>query len=98
VAQYAEYLQSKSGGIGVYQTFTHVDVRASRSRWDSRSGSEIVVSGWPGYTEPTEAELAVEWIASAGIMKGNTDGDLMLDDPLTRRQFAVMLHRFMKIQ
>lgn len=44
----------------------------------------------------TEAELAVEWIAGQGIMAGNTDGDLMLEQPLTRKQFAVMLYRFAK--
>ncbi|WP_308589442.1 D-Ala-D-Ala carboxypeptidase family metallohydrolase [uncultured Oscillibacter sp.] len=99
VAQYAEFLQPKAGGIGVYRTFTHVDVRAARSRWDSRSGKETVVSGWPGYTEavpPTEAERAVEWITAQGILRGNVDGDRMLDEPLTRRQFAVMLYRFAK--
>lgn len=51
VAQYAEFLQPKKGGIGVYKTFTHVDVRANRSRWDNRSGKQVVVSGWPGYSE-----------------------------------------------
>lgn len=99
VAQYAEFLQPKAGGIGVYQTFTHVDVRASRSRWDSRSGRETVVSGWPGYTEavpPTEAERAVEWITAQGILRGN-GGDLMLDQPLTRRQAAVVLHRLARL-
>ena len=33
VADYAETLLPKSGGIGIYGTFTHVDVRAARSRW-----------------------------------------------------------------
>ena len=51
VAQYAEYLQPSTGGIGLYTTFTHVDVRANRSRWDNRSGKEVVVSGFPGYEE-----------------------------------------------
>ena len=45
--------------------------------------------------EPTEPELAVEWITKKGLMKGN-NGDLMLDKPLTREQFAVMLYRFAK--
>lgn len=44
--------------------------------------------------EKTEAELAVEWITGQGIMLGNTSGDLMLDQPLTRKQFAVMLWRY----
>lgn len=45
--------------------------------------------------EPTEQELAVEWITEKGLMKGD-NGDLMLDKPLTREQFAVMLYRFAK--
>ena len=34
VAAYAELLLPKSGGIGIYSTFTHVDVRKTRSRWN----------------------------------------------------------------
>ena len=98
VAQYAEYLMPNSGGIGVYQTFTHVDVRTSRSRWDNRSGSEVVVSGWPGYQEDTmsETDKAVQWVQDIGVMQGNADGDMMLDDKPTRRQIAIMLYRFAK--
>ena len=98
VAQYAEYLMPNSGGIGVYQTFTHVDVRTSRSRWDNRSGSEVVVSGWPGYQEDTmtETDKAVQWVQDVGIMAGNSSGDMMLDSNPTRRQIAIMLYRFAK--
>lgn len=46
VAQYVQTLLPSKGGIGVYKTFTHVDVRASKSRWDQRSGKQIVVSGF----------------------------------------------------
>ena len=34
VAAYAEKLLPKSGGIGIYKTFTHIDVRATKSRWN----------------------------------------------------------------
>lgn len=34
VADYAEGLLSTSGGIGRYQTFTHIDVRKTKSRWN----------------------------------------------------------------
>lgn len=34
VAAYAEKLLPKSGGIGVYKSFTHIDVREVRSRWN----------------------------------------------------------------
>ena len=31
-------------------------------------------------------------------MRGNSQGDLMLDQPLTRRQFAVMEYRIAKLE
>ena len=33
VAEYAEKLLPRNGGIGIYGTFTHIDVRANKSRW-----------------------------------------------------------------
>ena len=33
VAAFAETLLPKTGGIGIYDSFTHVDVRAAMSRW-----------------------------------------------------------------
>lgn len=33
VAAYAEKLMPKSGGIGIYSTFTHIDVRGTKARW-----------------------------------------------------------------
>lgn len=34
VAAYAEKLLPNSGGIGIYKTFTHIDVRKTKSRWN----------------------------------------------------------------
>ena len=34
VAAYAETLLPKSGGIGIYSTFTHIDCRSQKSRWN----------------------------------------------------------------
>ena len=34
VAAYAEKLMPKSGGIGIYKTFTHIDTRTAKSRWN----------------------------------------------------------------
>lgn len=34
VAKYAETLLPKTGGIGRYKTFTHIDVRSVRARWN----------------------------------------------------------------
>ena len=33
VADYAEQLLGDHGGVGRYKTFTHIDVRANKSRW-----------------------------------------------------------------
>lgn len=33
VATFAEKLMPHSGGIGIYSSFTHIDVRANKSRW-----------------------------------------------------------------
>lgn len=34
VAEYAEKILSNKGGIGIYSTFTHIDVRQTKSRWN----------------------------------------------------------------
>ena len=34
VAAYAEKLMPNKGGIGIYDTFTHIDVRSVKSRWN----------------------------------------------------------------
>lgn len=33
VGEYAEKLLPDRGGIGIYDTFTHIDVRATKARW-----------------------------------------------------------------
>lgn len=44
VARYAQTILVNKGGIGVYKNFCHVDVRATKSRWDQRSGKQVSVS------------------------------------------------------
>ena len=34
VAEYAETMLPNTGGIGIYKTFTHVDVRSIKARWN----------------------------------------------------------------
>lgn len=34
IAAYAETLLKNSGGIGIYSTFMHIDVRSTKSRWN----------------------------------------------------------------
>lgn len=43
--------------------------------------------------EPTEAEVSVQWAVENGILKGNLEGDLMLEEPLTTKRAIVMMHR-----
>ena len=44
------------------------------------------------------AAEAVEWAVQAGILQGSQTGDLMLNQPVTRQQLAVILHRFAKLR
>lgn len=47
--------------------------------------------------EPTEEELAEVWVQSAGIMSGYADGEMHLDDPVTRRQMMLVAYRLAKL-
>lgn len=38
----------------------------------------------------------VEWAVENGILTGNSEGDLMLSQPVTRQQMCTMLYRFAK--
>lgn len=51
---------------------------------------------WAESPYQEEADAAVAWLTGAGILQGNAQGDLMLDQPVTRRQLAVILYRFAK--
>lgn len=39
----------------------------------------------------------VEWAVANGILTGNSDGDLMLSQPVTRQQMCTMLHRLWEL-
>ena len=39
----------------------------------------------------------VEWCQENGILLGNTDGDLMLSQPVTREQMCTFLYRLAKL-
>ena len=104
VGQIAEYYLGGHGGIGVYQTFTHVDTRTARARWDQRSGREVAVSGWPGWRPKEEtimdnipsayAEEAVAWAVENGIVYGRNDHRIDPRGTATRAECAALLWRF----
>lgn len=49
--------------------------------------------------KPTAAhEAGVKWAVENGILKGDTNGDLMLSQPVTRQQMATMLYRFAQLE
>ena len=96
VGQMAEHYLDRRGGIGVYQTFTHVDTRTIRSRWDQRSGHQVVVGGWSGWeaedmnTYRTLAEVPASYqptirkLMEAGALKGTGQGELNIDETYCR--------------
>ena len=96
VGQMAEHYLDRRGGIGVYQTFTHVDTRTIRSRWDQRSGHQVVVGGWSGWeaeevkTYRTLAEVPASYqptirkIMEAGALKGTGQGEINIDETYCR--------------
>ena len=68
------------GGIGLYSSFTHVDVRDNRSRWQN-FGREVVVSGFPGY-KPKELE------SSADIVQTLNQRGIITDTALWNKKCA----------
>ena len=47
--------------------------------------------------EPTELEMAEAWVKANGIMTGYADGEMHLDDPVTRRQMMLTAYRLGKL-
>ena len=72
VAKYAEYLMPKSGGIGLYDSFTHIDTRAIRSRWQTKNNKETVVNGFFGYVPTSPLDNALEILINKGIISEPT--------------------------
>ena len=49
-----------------------------------------------GNTPSPAHKEAVEWAKKNGILTGNSSGDLMLSQNITRQQMCSMLYRFAK--
>lgn len=71
----------------------------------TRSTSQILGAVRPVYKEektmdntPAAAyKEGVEWCQENGILLGNTDGDLMLSQPVTREQMCTFMYRLAKV-
>ena len=48
--------------------------------------------------EESEVDLAVSWGKETGIMAGYADGEMHLDDPVTRRQLLLVSWRLAKLK
>lgn len=70
-----------------------------------RSMSQILGAVRPTYKEDEKMDNSpanaykegVEWCQENGILLGNTDGDLMLSQPVTREQMCTFLYRLAKL-
>jgi len=51
----------------------------------------------PGGSSTAWSDEAVAWAQENGIIYGDGEGNLMLDEPCTRRQMVVFLHRLWKL-
>lgn len=67
----------------------------------TRTVSQIIGAVRPQFeevttTESAEIQAAQEWAQDAGIMTGYADGQMHLDNTVTRRQMLLVLYRFAK--
>ena len=84
----------------------YLAIEGNTSVGNDSNGGEVMERTRPaksilGAVRPVYAVVlpeAVQWAVDNGIMQGNTSGDLMLDNALTRRQFVTMLHRYAKAE
>ncbi len=75
IAMYVEFIMPNHGGIGLYDSFVHIDVRHNRSRWKN-FGKEITVKGFDGYTEPKKELISANdiiWELSQKVTISDVD-------------------------
>ena len=90
-------------GIPIENVYRHFDVTGkhcpsylvSARKWaEFKKRLEVKIMD----NTPSGAHKAgVDWAVANGILTGNSDGDLMLSQPVTRQQMCTMLYRFWKL-
>ena len=75
------HYEVRRGGWG-----THVDPIVYLERYYEEAGILDTDDHW--------AWEAIKWVQEAGLMSGYPDGNFYPDEPVTRAQLAVILHRF----
>ena len=90
-------------GIPIENVYRHFDVTGkhcpsylvSAQKWaEFKKRLEVKIMD----NTPSGAHKAgVEWAVANGILTGNSEGDLMLSQPVTRQQMCTMLHRLWEL-
>lgn len=60
-------------------------------------GQSALIAPAPAESNTAWSDEAVAWATANGIIYGDGAGNLMLDEPCTRRQMVTFLHRFAKL-
>lgn len=90
-------------GIPIENVYRHFDVTGkhcpsylvSARKW-AEFKKRLEVKIMDNTPSPAHKE-GVEWAVRNGILTGNSEGDLMLSQPVTRQQMCTMLYRFWKL-
>ena len=82
MADYAEQLLGDHGGVGRYGTFTHIDVRADKSRWKG-------VSPMDSTTAAILAAIITGGLSLVGVILSNRAASSRMQAQLEKQQ-AVM--------
>ena len=92
----------KKYGIPIENVYRHFDVTGKHcpsylvnaQKW-AEFKKRLEVKPMDNTPSPAHKE-GVEWAVANGILTGNSEGDLMLSQPVTRQQMCTMLYRFAK--
>ena len=90
-------------GIPIENVYRHFDVTGKHC-----PSYLVNVQKWAEFKKRLEVKImdntpsgahkeGVEWAIANGILTGNSEGDLMLSQPVTRQQMCTMLYRFWKL-
>ena len=90
-------------GIPIENVYRHFDVTGkhcpsylvSAQKW-AEFKKRLEVEIMDNTPSPAHKE-GVDWAVKNGILTGNSEGDLMLSQPVTRQQMCTMLYRFWKL-
>lgn len=90
-------------GIPIENVYRHFDVTGKHcpsylvntQKW-AEFKKRLEVKIMDNTPSPAHKE-GVEWAVANGILTGNSEGDLMLSQPVTRQQMCTMLYRFLEL-